>query len=870
MKWLCLLVLFASFSLQNLICQNKISGIKVDASYSQATLKEIISDLGTRYSVKFSYSESLLPLNTKITCSVIDKSLNEVLEIIFSGTNIDYKIVKQQIVLFPIVALKECIVSGFVRDSDNGEGMIGVTVYTDDNTSATTTNEDGYYTLKLKEGKFNICFSFIGFALKLEQVQVTTNLNLNTELVESPTLLNEVLVTPDIKGEKILSALSGIEKVDIKTLIKLPNMLGEPDIIRGLSILPGVTSNELSIGEFNIRGGASNQTIFQMDEAPVSSVSHFGGIFSLFNSDIVKQVVVSKGNFTASEKGALSAVIDVKMKEGNKKEWEMRGGINTLFTRFTIEGPIIKDKTSIILGGRKSYIDQIIRLFPKVESPEIFQVNDVSLKIDHRFNWKNNLSLTAFYGNDFISQESIISTEKFYGILKWGHFFNQRFRMENKLIAGTYSLSIESDIKPELYNLEIKHRNYQFHSNYIYHVGDLFKIKAGYQAIWNENKPWNITSKSNESIIKDYSLFSIKTIEQSLFAETDIILFQRLAMNAGIRFTYFMHIGPYNLYNYSTDVSGKRLINDTAYYGQNKTVYTYLSPEPRISLRYLVDLKSSIKASYTRGTSFSHKLMLSTILIPIFRMVPGSKLFPPEKADNFSLGYYRGFLNNNLSTSVETYWRKMSNMTEFTQNDRLLYDDRVEILMHPSSGQSYGIEFSTTCNLNKFDIILNYAFANTRYKTGNINNNRPYPPPFDITHSLTTFASMKAGRRFEIGINWIFQSGLPYTEPSSMYYIDGRLMVQFDPEHVNTKRLPPYHRMDLSITLIPLKNMHRRWKSSWNMSICNLYMRKNPLGVIYYLEKNEDIPEMKTTDQWKPRYIYFYQFVPSISYNFKF
>jgi hypothetical protein len=865
-------LLFLIFILQTLVAQDKILETRITVTYNQASLKEIINDLSTRYNIKFSYSESLLPINTKVTFSGLEQPLYITFETIFTGTNIGFKEIRHQIVLYPKPVNEEYTISGFVRDSANGEGIIGVVVYNGDNTTGTTTNYEGFYSLRLKEGPHSIRFSYMGYIPRSAEIEITENQTLNIELHESSTLLKEVTVTPDLKSERVLSTLNGVEKVDIRTLRKIPNLLGEPDIIRTLAFLPGITSNELSLGEFNIRGGATNQTLFQMDEAPIAQISHFGGIFSLYNPDIVKQVVISKGNFAASEKGALSAVIDVKLKEGNKKDWSMSGGVGTIFSRFVIEGPIKKDKTSIIIAGRKSYIDQLLKLFPNQvsEQPDIYQFNDFNVKIDHRFNWKNTLSLAAFYGSDIIMQDFGFTLGNTLGILKWGHFFNQNFQMESKLIAGNYSFFFDMNLEPEIYTLEMQQRNYQWHNNFIYYLNQRIKIKAGYQANWNETLPLRIESTSNESILKDFSLNKTKILEQSLFAESDLIIYDRFAVNIGIRCTYFLQLGPQRKYYYNDDIEGNYKVIDTLDYTKNQVVYKYFSPEPRISLRYLLSSSSSIKASYTRGVNFIHKLAISTITLPISRLMPSNSMFPPEKADNYSVGYYFNALNSKITTSLEAYFRKMSGMVENKQNSQLQTTDQPELFVRSAEGKAYGIELSANGNIKSIDFMLSYSFAHTRYLTEDVNNNKPYPPLFDITHAITAFVSMELGRRFEIGINWIFQSGLPYTEPAGIYSVDGRPVMQFDNSRINTKRLPPYHRMDLSISFTPLKNAHRRWKNSWNFSLYNVYARKNPLGVTYYLENSEWTPEMTATEQWKPRYVYFYQFIPSFSYNFKF
>lgn len=871
MKWLFLTTLFFNLSLQILYSQEPIADQRITASYNQATLKEIIEDLSEQYKIKFTYSTSLLPLKTKITFSCNELILSEALKQIFEGSNIGFKEIGNQIVLYPIEVINEYVVNGFVRDSVNGEGLIGVIVLSVNNNTGTTTNSEGYYSLKLNKGSHLLKISSMGYKPQYIKISVNENQTINTELAEESTFLNEVTVTTDLKSEKVISTLGGIEKVDIRALRKLPNLLGEPDIIRTLAFLPGISSNELSLGEFNIRGGATNQTLFQMDEAPIPQISHFGGVFSYYNPDVVKQVIVSKGNFTASEKGALSAVIDVKLREGNKKDWVMSGGVGTIFTRFMIEGPIKKDKTSIIIAGRKSYIDQLFKLFPNAidGEPDLYQFNDFNVKIDHRFNWKNSLSIAAFYGNDILLQENNLSLNNLLGIIKWQHYFNQQLYLESKFIAGEHNLTEYTDVKPQVYTLEISQDNYQWHNNFNYYLNQRFKFKAGYQLNWQENIPFHFDKSSNESIVKNYSLNKTRILEQSIYAETEQIWLDRLAFNAGVRCTYFLHLGPGKSYNFAENETHLISATDTNDYSKNQIIYRYFSIEPRISLRYLLSVTSSVKASYTRGTNFVHRLPISTVTMPISRNMTSSSLFPPEKADNYSLGYYYNS-NNNISAAIEVYYRKMTNMVENRQNNELLITDQPELYVREANGNAYGIELSTNGNLVRIDYMVSYSFAHARYKTSGINNNKSYAPLFDINHSVTAFANMKLGQRFEFGINWIFQSGLPYTEPAGIYLIDGRPVLQFNEDEINTKRLPPYHRMDISISFIPLKNAHRRWKNSWNFSIYNVYARKNPLGVTYYLENGEDIPEMKNADQWKPRYVYFYQFIPSISYNFKF
>jgi hypothetical protein len=759
--------------------------------------------------------------------------------------------------VFPVVTLgqQNFTLSGKITESISGEDLIGVSVIVVDLAKGVPTNSYGFYSLSLPEGTYTLRYSYLGY----ENIEKKINLNedqiLNIELSPSLIAIDEVIVSAERVDRKITSSEIGVEKLNLKEIEKIPVLFGEKDILRAIQLLPGISASAEGSTGFNVRGGSMGQNLILLDEAPIYSSSHMLGFFSVFNSDAIKDVTIYKGGFPASYGGRASSVLDITMKNGNSKKFSATGGIGLISTRITLEGPLVKDKISYIISGRRTYGDLIAKmLFPdKISSNTNFYFYDLNAKLNYTINQKNRLFLSGYLGHDNFEYGDNIGTGwgNSTGTIRWNHLFSSRLFSKSALIYSKYdygfmfgqnSLRMKSGIK----DVSLKHE-------LTWYINPEFNLKSGFDVTFHRFSPGEV--KTSDTTGYTVLLGEKRGLESAIFIQSEHKITTNFTASYGIRISGFRQFGPAWFYEY--DAQNNPI--DSSWYGSGKSAFPYFGFEPRISLNYRLGSKSSIKTSYTRTAQYIHLLSNSTTGTPTDVWLPSSNNLKPLYVDHFSAGFFRNFLDNVIEASIEGYYKNMLNSVDYEDGAEIFLNKYVESEILSGKGRSYGFEFYIKKNSGSFTGWISYTLSRSENKIEGINNYSWYPVRYDKTHDLSLIGIYKIGKRISLSAVWTYATGNAVTFPEGKYVINNNQVPYYTER--NGYRMPPYHRLDFSVTLDGKES--KKFKSSWDFSVYNLYNRYN--AYIISFRESSTVPGATEAIQ-----LSLFGIVPSISWNFHF
>lgn len=789
-------------------------------------------------------------------------------------------------VLFSITALTvltaqtRVTVKGYVRDASNGETLIGATIFLDGTTNGTTTNEYGFYSLTVDPGTYTLVASYLGFDNRRKELELIGNFTENFDLRASGTLLNEVVVTAEEEDGNVSEVQMSVENLDMATIERLPALLGEVDVLRSIQLLPGVTSVGEGAAGFNVRGGSIDQNLVILDEAPVFNSSHLFGFFSVFNPDAVKSVKLYKGGIPARYGGRLSSILDVRMKEGNTKQFEAQGGIGTIFSRLSVEAPIVKDKSSFLLAGRRSYIDVLAGPFlgDDLEGTRL-NFYDLTLKTNYRFSDKDQLFLSGYLGRDVFApgDEAGFSWGNTTGTLRWNHLFNDRLFSNLTFYYSDYDYAIDFGDGDEgegedTFDWNASIVNFSVKPEFTFYATPNNVIRFGGQSIYYRFEPANAVAISDGTEI-DISINNQWAIESSVFVENELGLFnEKVKLNYGLRLSHFAYLGGRPVYEFGeAPFEGfARPLTDVRQTERGEIVKDWINFEPRVSVQYQVRPTSSVKASYQRTTQYIHLLSNTTASIPLDIWTPSTNNIEPQLADQFALGYFRNFHNNTYEASLETYYKDLRQLIDYVDGADLILNEFVEGQTIEGDGRAYGVEMQVKKVKGRFSGWVNYTLARTERLTPGVNNNEYYPNRFDQTHNFNLTGFYDLSPRATLSATFIYNTGTPVTLPSSGYFVQGFFVPHNEGGARNNFRIPDYHRLDISLTLNPKKEKaDRRWQGQWIFGVYNLYGRRNPITVSAQQGDNRPVPGSPITTSATQLSVVG-NFIPSVSYNFKF
>ena len=772
-----------------------------------------------------------------------------------------------------VSAQENFTISGYITDYESGETLIGATALVKELGNGAVSNEYGFYSISVPEGSYTLEFSYIGFGNIIKSVSLSANYKLDVELGEMKNELAEVVVTAKEEDSNVREVSMSVNKLDITTIKSMPTLLGEVEIIRSLQLLPGVNSVGEGATGFNVRGGSIDQNLILLDEAPVYNSSHLFGFFSVFNPDAVKDVKLYKGGIPSRYGGRLSSILDVRMKEGNKKKLNINGGVGFIFSRLSVEAPIIKDKSSLIVAARRSYIDVLAKPFLS-ESLNGSELNfyDLTLKTNYDINDKNRLFISGYFGRDnfgFGDQAGFNWGNKT-GTIRWNHLFSERLFSNLTFYFSDYDYQIKfgNDSQNKFdWNASIQNIGVKPEFSFFLKPGNL--LKFGGQSILYTFDPGNAVGVS-EGEERDFSLPQKYAMENAVYVENEIDITTTIKANYGLRLSSFTYLGKGTAYEYADGIPGERRYATSATeYDDWESIKTYYNFEPRLSLQMQLSSHNSIKASYNRTTQYIHLVSNTTAATPVDVWTPSTNNIRPSTADQVAFGYFQNLNDNTYELSAEVYYKTMNNLVDYIDGADLLLNQFIEGDLIEGEGRAYGIELMAKKTKGKINGWLSYTLARTERQTPGINGGEWYASRFDQLHNLSLTGFYEINDRWTTSANFAFNTGSPTTFPTTRYTIQGFVVPHNANEERNNVRLPNYHRLDLSITRKGKIKEGKRWTGDWVFSVYNVYNRKNAFS-IFFAQEDGRIPIGSSVNTDAYRLSVIGSFIPSVSYNFKF
>ncbi len=764
--------------------------------------------------------------------------------------------------------------SGVVKDSLSGETLIGVNIIIPELQTGTTTNEYGFYSLTLPKAKYNLLVSYIGFSDIRSEINLNENIKLNFVLKENLEELEEVILTDNPYKVKVSTPEMSVNKITTASIKQMPVVLGETDVIKSILTLPGVTNAGEGQSGFNVRGGAADQNLVLLDEATLYNTSHLFGFFSVFNTDAIKDIKLYKGGIPARFGGRVASVLEIYQKDGNNSKFHMNGGIGLISSRLLAEGPIKKDKGSFLFAGRSSYAHLFLKLTDNKNSAYFY---DLNTKLSYNFNENNSLYLSGYFGRDVFSlNESFVNT---YGNsvfnLRWNHLFTDKLFSNLSLIYSDYYYGLTLDFVGFDWNSGIK--NYNIKYDFKHYLNDKTKLYYGANAIYYDFNPGKIEPTDDSSGINPDQLAKKYAFEPSLYIDIEQKLSNKIALNYGFRFSKFYRLGDeeinlyannqavvfnenFQIYEKATPIGSKK-------YNKNEIISQFGNFEPRFSIAYTLNENSSLKASYNRMAQYLHLISNTQSPTPLDVWAPSDDYLKPQILDQVALGYFQNIKNGDYSLEVETFYKKVKNRLDYIDGADLIANDDIEQVVLNGEARAYGLEVLARKNNGKLNGWISYTISRSEQKTEGrteietgINDGNWYKTGWDKLHNLSVTGMYKLNEKWSFGSIFTLQSGQPVTYPNGQYEYQGITVPTYGLRNEN--RLPTYHRLDVSATLVPEKNKNRNWYGEWVFGIYNIYSRRNAASISF--RQNQDSGNNEAVR------LSIFGIVPSVTYNFKF
>ncbi|HLV37936.1 TonB-dependent receptor [Xanthomarina sp.] len=773
-----------------------------------------------------------------------------------------------------VFAQDKVTLSGIVSDVKNNETLIGVNILFPELNTGATTNEYGFYSITIPKGTYRIVISYLGYRDISETISFETNLNKDFSLAEAFENLNEVIITENVEKLNIKKPQMSVNTLTSNTIKQIPVVFGEADVIKAITLLPGVTNAGEGSSGFNVRGGAADQNLILLDEATIYNSSHLFGFFSVFNPDAIKDLKLYKGGIPARYGGRVSSVLDIYQKEGNSKEFHVNGGIGLISSRLLAEGPINKGQGSFLLGGRATYAHLFLPIFD-IENKAYFY--DLNTKISYKLNQNNNVYLSGYFGRDVLSFSD--SFKNTYGntILnfRWNHLFSDKLFSNLSLIYSDYYYGLDLGFIEFNWNSGI--RNFNLKYDFKHYLSNKIKLQYGLNSIYHKFNPGEIEPSNPESGINAQKLIDKYGFENAIYIDVEHKLTNRLMASYGLRYSSFLRLGQDELnmytndqaviYNQDLQIYQKAVPIGAESYKRSDVIESFGNLEPRLALAYELNSSSSIKASYNRMNQYLHLLSNTSSPTPLDIWTPSGKYIKPQQLDQVALGYFKNFKDNIYSLEVETFYKKVKNRIDYIDGADLIANNAIEQVILNGEAKAYGLEVLFRKNLGRFKGWFAYTLSNSEQRTPGrtpyepgINNGDWYKTPYDKTHDVSITASYDLTRKWSFNINFLFQTGQPITYPNAQYVYNGLNIPNYGLR--NEYRLPTYNRLDVSATYTPKPDKNTGWQSEWVFGIYNVYNRMNAASISF--KQNE---ETRVNEALR---LSIFGIVPSISYNFKF
>ena len=905
------------------------SGIIISESYIDQTIDEVFQDISEKHALHFYYERSWID-SLSVSEPLNGLTLEEALDHLFEGTTLTYyqdenkfiildnviiieepsflEVFNEERTLDEIESTKGLVFSreyaaqssdkndlenyvfeignrsesgnsgkatlaGYVTDEETGEPIVGAFMFVQNPMIGTTSDSDGFYSLTLPNGKHKIYVQFSGMKTTYRNIILFSSGKLDIAMDVDVIALQEVTVSAD-RDENINNVQMGVSRINTEEVKTVPIVLGENDILKIATTKAGVQNVGEGASGFNVRGGKTDQNLVLFGGAPVYNTSHFFGFFSVFNSDAIRNMEVYKSGIPAKYGGRLSSVFDISSKEADKTAFHGEGGISPITSKLTLEIPLIKEKTSLLLSGRTTYSNWVL----KRAKSATFSENEVSFydviaKVDHEIDEKNNLTFSTYMSSDEfrLSSDTLFSFsnfgyKNFNSSIKWDHDFSTELvgSLSSTFARYSYAITFDESI-PLGFKQDFDLTESSITADLNYYPSEVLTLNAGISSkLYNVN-PGSKTPLTSESVVKTEKLSHEKGLETALYASSQYNLNEDLQLYAGLRYVMFNALGPKDVYQYlSGSPKNGETVNDSISFGSGSIIKTYHGPEWRFSARYTLNSTSSVKAGVSRTRQYIHSLSNSASLSPTDTWRLSGYHLMPQSADQVSLGYFKNLFRNTIEVSVEGYYKWMDNLVDFKTGADFLLNENIERVALQGPGKSYGLEFS----LNKSGRLngwINYAYARTFIKLDGsaaeetVNEGQFFPTAYDKPHTINLVANYKLTRRLSFSINSTYNTGRPVTIPVAGFNFMGSQNIHFSDR--NSFRIPDYFRIDLGINLEGNHKIEKLSHSFWSLSIYNLTGRDNPFSVFF---------DVKDGEIQGSQLIVFGNPVPTLSYNFKF
>ena len=771
-------------------------------------------------------------------------------------------------------AQEKITLSGTITDANSNETLIGVNIIFPELQTGTNTNEYGFYSISLPEGTYKMQISYLGYTTISETISFSEDKTVNYQLSESTESLDEIVIKQDVERLNIKKPQMSVNALSINTIRQMPVVLGEVDVIKSITLLPGVTNAGEGSSGFNVRGGAVDQNLILLDEATIFNSSHLFGFFSVFNPDAIKDIKLYKGGIPAKYGGRVSSVLDIYQKDGNSNEFHMNGGIGIVSSRLLAEGPLKKGKGSFLFGGRSSYAHLFLPLF---DIDNIAYFYDLNTKLSYRINDKNSVFLSGYFGRDVFNISD--SFENTYGNtvvnFRWNHLFTDRLFSNMSLIYSDYYYGLNLNFVEFDWDSGIQNFNFKYDlKNY---VSTNFKLEYGLNSIYYKFNPGDIKPSTSSSGINEFKLTDKYAFENAVYIDAEHQVSNVLALSYGLRISSFLRLGQDELNRYENDnplifnedlqIYEKAEPIGTDSFTRSDVIKSFANLEPRFSLAYQLNENSSIKASYNRLSQYLHLLSNTTSPTPLDVWTPSGKYVQPQLLDQVAIGYFKTFKDNLFSLEVESFYKTIKNRIDYTDGADLIANNAIEQVILNGKARAYGLEVLFRKNEGKFKGWLAYTWSKSEQQTQGrtaaetgINNGAWYNTAYDKTHDISLTASYDLNTKWTFNSNFLFQTGQPTTYPNGQYEYNGITIPNYEAR--NSSRLPAYHRLDISAIYNPNPESTKRWRGEWVFGIYNIYNRRNAASISF--------GENRNTGQNEATRLAIFGIIPSVSYNFKF
>ncbi|MFZ6014497.1 MAG: TonB-dependent receptor [Bacteroidota bacterium] len=759
--------------------------------------------------------------------------------------------------------------NGYIKDADNGEELIGVTVYIPQLKAGTITNAYGFYAITAPKGTYDVQYSFVGYTMQTATVELNADVSSNIEMQNEATMIQEVEISEKPIDENVVSVQMSKNTVNVTQLKKLPALFGEADIIKSVQMMPGVITAGEGTSTFFVRGGGADQNLILIDEAPVYDPSHLFGLFSVFNADVIKDAELYKGGIPSRFGGRLSSILDVRTKDGNNKNFGLTGGFGTMASRLMAEGPIKKEKSSYVVSARSSTLGLYLKAANTENSANFY---DVNAKVNWRANNRNRFFVAAYTGRDLFSfskGEAGFEWGNTTGTFRWNHLFNERLFSNVSLIVSNfdYKLEIKEPVQGLRWTSDIQQVTLK--GDFDYALNPSNELSFGYHLSGRRFAPGRVTPNSESSIFSAVKMQHLYALDHAFYVSNQQKIGESILVDYGARLSIFQNVGPGDLYHYANSHDNIDIVRtDTVHYDRLENIKVYVNVEPRVGIRYTLANNQSVKVSYNRMVQNTHLISAATVPVPFNTWSPSDYYLKPQLADQYAAGYFRNLDDNRCELSVEAYYKDIQNVTDFADNAQIFFNKDLPTEYRQGKSWSYGTEVMFNKKEGKLTGMVSYTWSKTMRKIPGVNQGEAFKANYDRRNVVNVQAAYDHNSKWTFGAAFTYSTGRPITLPAGKYEYGS-----YNPDVITERNgylLPAFHRLDLSATLNPRKNANRRWKGQWIFSVYNVYNRKNPFTIYTRTKQDDDGKIIGDGTEKEARLIYLFPVMPSVTYNFKF